>query len=71
MQKRQFVMKMTGGQPLTVYRANNCCGGHEHEGAGYLCGSDSEGNGFLIWIEDEDVFLAVEKVLCEQAGRKE
>lgn len=70
MQKRQFVMKMAGNQPLTAYRACKTCGG-ESEGAGYLCGSDKEGNGFVIWIDEEKVFQAVEKVLYEQTGRKE
>jgi hypothetical protein len=70
MQKRQFVMKMDGNQPLTAYRACKTCGG-ESAGAGYLCGSDEEGNGFVIWIDEEEVFQAVEKVLHAQAGGKE
>ncbi len=69
MQKRQFVIKMNGNQPLTAYRACKTCGG-ESEGAGYLCGSDKEGNGFVIWIEEEEVFQVVEKVLYDQTGRK-
>lgn len=36
-------------------------------GAGYLTGSDEEGNGFSIEIEREDVFLAVESLLKAHA----
>jgi hypothetical protein len=70
MQKRQFVIKMAGNQPLAAYRACKTCGG-ESEGAGYLCGSDKEGNGFVIWIDEEEVFQAVKKVLHDQTGSTE
>ena len=29
-------------------------------GVGYLSGSDQEGNGFSLWIHDEDVFYNIE-----------
>jgi len=33
-------------------------------GVGYLTGSDAEGNGFTIWIESEEVFQRLEKLLA-------
>ena len=33
-------------------------------GVGYLTGSDAAGNGFTIWIESEEVFLRLEKLLA-------
>ena len=32
-------------------------------GVGYLTGSDENGNGFTVWIESEDVFTAVERLM--------
>jgi hypothetical protein len=71
MQKRQFLMKMAKNQPLTAYRANKTCGGHKHEGVGYLCGSDGEGNGFVIWIDEDEVFQVLENLLGTQDSQKE
>jgi hypothetical protein len=33
-------------------------------GVGYLTGSDAEGNGFTVWIESEEVFQRLEKLLA-------
>jgi hypothetical protein len=33
-------------------------------GVGYLTGSDAAGNGFTIWIESEEVFHRLEKLLA-------
>jgi hypothetical protein len=33
-------------------------------GVGYLTGSDAAGNGFTIWIESEEVFQRLEKLLA-------
>jgi len=70
MQKRQFVMKMGKNQPLKAYSSCKTCGG-ETQGAGYICGSDAEGNGFVVWIEEEEVYRAVEKIFAEQVPQKD
>jgi hypothetical protein len=33
-------------------------------GVGYLTGSDAEGNGFTVWIESEEVFQRLAKLLA-------
>jgi hypothetical protein len=38
------------------------------KGVGYITGSDSEGNGFSIWITDEKLFVALEKAF--DSGRR-
>ncbi len=32
-------------------------------GVGYLTGSDSDGRGFTVWIESEEVFRRLERLL--------
>jgi hypothetical protein len=63
-------MKMGKNQPLKAYSSCKTCGG-EQQGAGYICGSDAEGNGFVVWIDDEVVFRALEKVFQEQVPATE
>lgn len=62
MSAKQIKMKMDKNHPLEVHPANKCCGGHS-DGAGYLCGSDGEGNGFVLWIEEQEIFDIVSKVI--------
>ncbi len=62
MSAKQVLVKMDKNHPLEVHSANKCCGGHS-DGAGYLCGSDEEGNGFVIWIEKQEVFEALARVI--------
>jgi hypothetical protein len=71
MQKRQFLMQMGKNQPLKAYSSCKTCGGEQQQGAGYICGSDAEGNGFVIWIEEEEVFQTLEKVFQEQVPSTE
>ncbi|KKL82617.1 hypothetical protein LCGC14_1982990 [marine sediment metagenome] len=50
-------------RPLTLARPCSCgCdqrGGEK--GVGYLTASDKDGNGFTLWLEDEDVFQTIAK----------
>jgi len=42
------------------------CGCDVREGAkgvGYLTGSDKSGKGFTVWIENEEVYQAIERVI--------
>lgn len=36
------------------------------KGVGYLTGSDKKGNGFTLWVESEEVYQSIEKVMAEQ-----
>lgn len=66
MAKKQFLMKMDKNHPLEVQSSCKTCSGESH-GAGYLCGSDEEGNGFVLWIDDQEVYEIVEKVLRQRS----
>lgn len=61
----QTAWKGEKDRPLGVHRPCSCgCDEREgHKGYGYITGSDAEGNGFTIWIEDEAVFEAVQSVI--------
>jgi len=53
-------------RPLNVYRPCPCgcdARGDGIKGVGYISGSDQEGNGFTIWIENEDVYQRVRQVI--------
>jgi hypothetical protein len=39
-------------------------------GVGYLTGSDDEGNGFTIWIESEEIYQRIERLLALNDGGK-
>ncbi len=65
MSAKQILVKMDKNPPLEVHPANTCCGGHSDD-AGYLCGSDEEGNGFVIWIEEREVFEALARVVAKR-----
>ena len=61
MPQSQFTWKGEKSRALAVKRPCDCgCdqrdGGH---GVGYLTGSDAEGNGVTVWIQDEQVFQAL------------
>jgi len=60
--KKEFVLKMAPDHDLTLYPACDTCEG-ERPGVGYLCGSDEEGNGFVVWITDEKVFELMKKLI--------
>ena len=60
-------MTWLGAKNRRVTLCRPCaCGCDQRDGdmgVGYLTGSDADGNGFTIWIEDEAVFSAMERVL--------
>lgn len=58
--KTEYVVKMAPNHQLTLYPACGTCEG-DKPGVGYLCGSDEEGNGFIVWITDKDVYEAMKK----------
>jgi hypothetical protein len=66
MAKKQFLMKMDKNHPLEVHSSCKTCGG-ESDGVGYLCGSDEDGNGFVLWIEDQEVYDIVAKVIGQSS----
>jgi hypothetical protein len=61
-QKKEFVLKMAPNHALSLYPACDTCDGKK-TGIGYLCGSDEEGNGFVVWITDEKVFQLMKKLI--------
>lgn len=61
-QKKEFVLKMAPNHDLSLYPACDTCDGKK-PGIGYLCGSDEEGNGFVVWITDEKVFQLMKKLI--------
>ena len=70
MPQSQFTWKGAKSSVLAVKRPCACgCdqrdGGH---GVGYLTGSDAEGNGVTVWIEDEGVFQALRALVAVQVG---
>ena len=70
MPQSQFTWKGEKSRALAVKRPCACgCdqrdGGH---GVGYLTGSDAEGNGVTVWIEDEGVFQALRALVAVQVG---
>ena len=70
MPQSQFTWKGAKSRVLAVKRPCDCgCdqrdGGH---GAGYLTGSDAEGNGVSVWIQDEEVFQALRALVAVQVG---
>lgn len=70
MPQSQFTWKGAKSRVLAVKRPCDCgCdqrdGGH---GVGYLTGSDAEGNGVTVWIEDEEVFQALRALVAVQYG---
>ena len=73
MPQSQFTWKGEKSRALAVKRPCDCgCdqrdGGH---GVGYLTGSDAEGNGVTVWIEDEQVFQALRAMVAVQAAAPE
>jgi hypothetical protein len=62
--KTEFVLKMAPNHGLTLYSACGTCDGKK-PGVGYLCASDEEGNGFVVWITDQNVFQIMEKLISK------
>ncbi len=62
--KKEFVLKMAPNHGLSLYPACDTCDGKK-PGVGYLCGSDEEGNGFVVWITDKDVYQIMEKLIAK------
>lgn len=64
----QLTWKGEKNRPLELYRPCSCgCdqrGGYK--GVGYLSGSDERGNGFTIWIQDEEVFRTFRRLLSRR-----
>jgi hypothetical protein len=69
---KEITWKGEKGRLLQVCRPCPCgCddrGGRP--GVGYLTGSDEEGNGFTIWIETEEVYQRLARLLAENNGGK-
>lgn len=61
--KIQFVWEGEENRPLRLYRPCSCgCDERNGEkGVGYLSGSNARGEGFTVWIEDEEVFQRLKK----------
>ena len=58
---------------LQVKRPCPCgtCQADGVHGVGYLTGSDAEGNGFVLWIESEEVYqMLAGMVHCPEVGEK-
>lgn len=53
---------MAPNHALSLYPACDTCDGKK-PGIGYLCASDEEGNGFVVWITDEKVFQLMKKLI--------
>jgi hypothetical protein len=66
MDTKQFTWKGEKDRPLQVLRPCHCgCDNRGGRlGVGYLTGSDEEGNGFTIWIESEEVYQVMDKLLA-------
>lgn len=52
-------------RPFELHRPCSCgCDERDgNNGVGYLTGSDKDGNGVTVWIETEEVFQSVRKVI--------
>jgi len=74
MDTKQFNWKGEKNRPLQVRRPCPCgCDLRDgYHGVGYLTGSDEEGNGFTIWIESEEVFQRLKKLMAywSRGGRR-
>ncbi len=66
--KNEFVWKDDENRPLKLYRP--CpCGCAERLGdamAGYISGSDEDGNGVTVKIRDEETFEALSRLMTVQ-----
>ena len=56
--KKQFTWKGEKDRALTLIRPCSC-GCEDGKGIGYFTGSNSLGEGFTIWINEEKVFQAL------------
>jgi len=72
MKEKEITWKGEKNRLLRVCRPCSCgCddrGGRP--GVGYFTGSDAEGNGFTVWIESEEVYQRLERLLAENNGGK-
>lgn len=68
--KNQFIWVGERERPLRLYRPCSCgCDYRDgNKGIGYLSGSNQEGVGFTIWIESEEVFGILQKVMLDGRG---
>jgi hypothetical protein len=70
LERKQFVWEVdptdTRGVWLETHRPCSCgCDNREgKKGVGYIIGSDG-GNGFTIWVENENVFKLAQQVIYE------
>jgi len=62
---KQFTWQGEKKRPLSLKRPCSCgCDTREgHDGVGYLTGSDKDGDGFTVWIKEEEVFQAIALVM--------
>lgn len=63
--RNQYIWKGEPNRRLTLSRPCVCgCDSRESGNRiGYLSGSDDDGNGFSIWIEDERIYRNLEAML--------
>lgn len=48
---------------LQVRRPCQCGCDGDDRGVGYITGSDAEGNGFTLWIKNEEEYVRVERII--------
>jgi hypothetical protein len=63
-ESRDFAWVGEKNRELNVYRVCRCgvCSS-SRAGVGYLSFSDSDGNGFTIWIKEEEVFRRLRRAI--------
>ena len=63
--RNQYIWKGEPNRSLALYRPCACgCDSRDRlKSVGYLSGSDDDGNGFSIWIEDERIYRGLEAML--------
>jgi hypothetical protein len=62
---KQYIWKGEPNRSFMLSRPCSCgCDSRDgRKGIGYLSGSDDDGNGFSIWIEDERIYRILEAML--------
>jgi hypothetical protein len=63
--RQEILWQGEKARPLRVQRPCSCgCDTRDgSHGAGYLTGSDADGNGFTVWIQSEEVFMRLHGAL--------
>lgn len=71
--KKQKTWHGEANRPFGAYRPCECgCDNRDGKtGVGYFSGSDGNGCGFTIWIDNEEVYQAVVAVIGEESSVRE